>query len=46
MNAEFIDALTQVEKEKGIEKEILIETIELALISAYKRNFGAQQDDA
>jgi len=31
-------------KEKGIDKEILIEAIEAALISAYKRNFGSSQN--
>lgn len=43
MNAEFLDALRQIEKEKGVNAEILIETIEAALISAYKRNFGSMQ---
>jgi N utilization substance protein A len=36
---ELIDALEQLEKEKGISKEALIETIEAALITAYKKNF-------
>ncbi len=40
MNYEFIDALEQIEKEKGISKEILFEAIEAALISAYKKNFN------
>lgn len=44
MNAEFIDALTQLEKEKGISKEVLIEAIEAALISGYKRNFNSAQN--
>ncbi|MCX7923893.1 MAG: transcription termination factor NusA [Clostridia bacterium] len=44
MSAELILALEQIEKEKGIEKEILIEAIEAALISAYKRNFGSSQN--
>ena len=38
MSAELIHALEQIEKEKGINKEILIEAIEVALITAYKRN--------
>ncbi len=41
MSAELIHALEQIEKEKGINKEILIEAIEVALITAYKRNYGA-----
>lgn len=44
MNAEFIDALNQLEKEKGISKEVLIEAIEAALISGYKRNFHSAQN--
>jgi len=44
MSAELIHALDQLEKEKGIDKEILIEAIEAALISAYKRNFGSTQN--
>jgi len=39
MNSEFIDALDILEKERGINKDILIEAIENALISAYKRNY-------
>ncbi len=41
MNAEFIQALAQIEKEKGISKEVLIEAIENSLITACKNNFGA-----
>lgn len=44
MNAEFIEALDQLEKEKGISKDILIEAIEAALISGYKRNFHSAQN--
>ncbi len=43
MSAELIHALEQIEKEKGIGKEILIEAIEVALITAYKRNYGTTQ---
>lgn len=44
MNVEFIEALDQIEKEKGISKETLIEAIEAALKSAYKKNFGSAQN--
>ncbi len=40
MNTDFMDALNSLEKDKGIEKEIILEAIEAALISAYKRNFN------
>jgi len=40
MNQELIGALNELEKERGISKAILIEAIETAIVSAYKRNFG------
>ena len=40
MNAEFIEALNAIEKERGISKEILIDAFESALVAAYKRNYG------
>ena len=39
MNAEFISAIQQLEDEKGISKDILIEAVEMALVKAYKKNF-------
>ncbi|TWI55198.1 transcription termination factor NusA [Halalkalibacter nanhaiisediminis] len=44
MNSEFMDALATLEREKGIEKEVIIEAIEAALISGYKRNFNQVQN--
>ncbi|GAF63675.1 transcription elongation factor NusA [Bacillus sp. TS-2] len=44
MNSEFMDALTTIEGEKGISKEVIIEAIEAALISGYKRNFNSAQN--
>ncbi|QOY34513.1 transcription termination factor NusA [Anaerobacillus isosaccharinicus] len=44
MNTDFMEALTTLEKEKGIGKEIIIEAIEAALISGYKRNFNQAQN--
>ena len=44
MNTEFISALAALEKEKGIDREVLIDAIENALVSAYKKNYGAAQD--
>ncbi|MFY9202047.1 MAG: NusA N-terminal domain-containing protein, partial [Limnochordia bacterium] len=40
MNQELIGALNELEKERGISKEILVEAIETAIVSAYKRNFS------
>lgn len=45
MNAEFIEALRLLEKERGIDVEILIEAIEEALVLAYKREFDAKTID-
>ena len=44
MNLDFINALDELEKEKGIDSDIIIEAIEAALISAYKKNFGSLQN--
>jgi N utilization substance protein A len=40
MNAELLRALDQLEEEKGISKDVIVEAIEAALLSAYKKNFG------
>jgi len=44
MNVEFMSALSEIESEKGIKKEVLIEAIEVALISAYKKHYGNMQN--
>ncbi len=44
MNKEFIKAIDELEKEKEISKDILIESIEIALVSAYKKNYGTSQN--
>ncbi|WP_248926332.1 transcription termination factor NusA [Paenibacillus hamazuiensis] len=44
MNMDFIEALSEIEREKGIAKDILIDAIEAALISSYKRNFNTAQN--
>lgn len=44
MNMEFIEAIHELEKEKGISAEVLFEAIEAALISAYKKNFSSLQN--
>jgi N utilization substance protein A len=44
MNAELLSALKDLERERGIEFEVLVDAIEAALISAYKKNFGAAQN--
>jgi N utilization substance protein A len=45
MRSEFIAAITQLSSEKGVPKEMVIEAIEAALVSAYKRNFETPAND-
>ncbi len=40
----MLNALDALEAEKGISKEIVIEALEAALISAYKRHYGQSQN--
>ncbi len=44
MNKEFIEAIEELEREKAISKEVLIDAIESALVSAYKKNYGTSQN--
>lgn len=41
---DFMEALDILETERGIDKEIIIDTIEQALLTAYKKNFGSAQN--
>jgi len=45
MDSEFFEALSQLEKSKGIKREVLLEAIKDALLSAYRKNFGGQQQN-
>lgn len=40
INKDFFLALNELEAQKGIKKEFFIETLEAALVAAYKKNFG------
>ncbi len=44
MSNELIQALNEIERERGIPKEALIEAIKSALNTAYKKNFGVAQN--
>lgn len=44
MSSELLDALDILEREKGISRDVIIEAIEAALISAYRRNFNQAQN--
>ncbi len=43
-NKELILALEELEKEKGIKKSYVLESLETALVTAYKRNFDALEN--
>ncbi|KRL57118.1 MAG: transcription termination factor NusA [Furfurilactobacillus sp.] len=40
MSKELVGALDALEQEKGIKKQVVIEALEAALVSAYKRNYN------
>lgn len=44
MTKEMVDALDALETEKGIKKEYVIESLEAALVAAYKRNYNQAQN--
>lgn len=44
MNADFISAVQELGKEKGIEPELLFTAVEEALVAAYKKNYGSDQN--
>ena len=43
-NKELILALEDLEKERGIKKEYLLESIQTALVTAYKKNFNSSEN--
>lgn len=44
MSSDLLDALVALEKQKGISRDVLVEAIEAALVTAYKRNFNQAQN--
>lgn len=45
MNNQFLSAIEQIAEEKGISKDTIMETIEMALIAAYKKDFGDKDQE-
>ena len=43
-SSELILAMDELEKEQGIKKDVLLEAIETALVTAYKRNFDSAEN--
>lgn len=44
MTETLFELLDEISEEKGINKDVILDVLESALISAYKKNFGATQD--
>ncbi len=44
MGSELLNAIRQIERERGLDSEILISALEAALASAYKKNFSSTQN--
>ena len=44
MNKEFFEAVEELSIEKGINKNYILDAIETALLTAYKRNFNSQEN--
>jgi N utilization substance protein A len=45
MNKEFIVAINQIADEKGLPREIIVETVEHAIAAAYKKDFGDKDQE-
>ncbi len=45
MNIDLVKILDEIEKEKGIPKEVILDAIEVSLVSAYKKNFAQGKDN-
>ena len=44
MNGEFLEALEQLQKEKDIPMTALVQTVEAAMSSAYRKHYGTTED--
>ncbi|MEA1909838.1 MAG: transcription termination factor NusA [Patescibacteria group bacterium] len=43
MDSQFLSAISQIAEEKGISKEVILETVEYALAAAYRKDFGQKE---
>ena len=44
MSSEFINAVVELGKEKGIDTDMLFTAVQEALVAAYKKNYGTNQN--
>ena len=42
-SSQFISAISAIAEEKGIPKEVILETVEAALAAAYRKDFGQKE---
>src|SRR4030042_4445900 len=42
-SSQFMSAINQISEEKGIPKEVILETVEAALAAAYRKDFGQKE---
>ncbi|MDE3076514.1 MAG: transcription termination/antitermination protein NusA, partial [Chloroflexota bacterium] len=45
MNKEFFAAIAQVASEKGVSREVVLDSLNAALVSAYKKTYEAEEED-
>jgi transcription termination/antitermination protein NusA len=45
MQSQFMAAINQISEEKGLPKEVIIETVEAALAAAYKKDYGDKDQE-
>ena len=41
---QFVEAIKEIERTKGISQEVLFEAVEAALTSAYKKNYATDEE--
>ncbi len=44
MNYEILEALGQIAREKNVDRELVIETLEAGIVSAARRRYGQNAD--
>ncbi len=45
LNSEFMRALNEIAEQKGIDKEIVLESLEAGMVSAYKKNYNTTSEN-
>lgn len=45
LNSEFMHALNDIAEQKGIDKEVVLESLEAGMVSAYKKNYNTASEN-